>query len=133
LFYVIFIFAMIKNITKNKIIAEEYVLCDSFFSKLRGLMFSRQKSLVFIFDKEQYINLHMWFVFFPIDVVLLNKDKKVVEIKEKFKPFTLFNSNNKATYVLELHNGAVKDCKIEVNDILKVLEVRTNLKDFCIY
>ncbi|MBI4453565.1 DUF192 domain-containing protein [Candidatus Woesearchaeota archaeon] len=109
---------MIKNITKNKIIAEEYVLCDSFFSKLRGLMFSKRKPLVFVFDDEQYINLHMWFVFFPIDVVLLDKDKKVVEIKEKFKPFTFFNSKNRAKFVLELHNGAVKDCKIEVNDII---------------
>lgn len=81
-------------------------------------MFSKQKNLIFLFDDEQYINLHMWFVFYSIDVVLLNKDKKVVEIKKKFKPFTFFNSKNKATYVLELCEGAVKKSEINIGDII---------------
>jgi uncharacterized protein len=109
---------MIKNISKNKVITEDYKLCNSFFSKLKGLMFSKQSNLVFIFNKEKKIGLHMWFVFYPIDVVLLNKDKKVVEIKESFKPFSWFNSKENAKYVLELHNKTINKNNIEKEDII---------------
>ncbi len=109
---------MIKNLTKNKIIADNHKLCTSFFSKLIGLMFSKQKNLVFVFDKEKKISLHMWFVFYPIDIVLLDSNKKVVEIKERFLPFSCFNSKNKAKYVLELYCSAIKKGKVEIRDII---------------
>ena len=44
----------------------------------------------------------MFFVFYPIDVLLLNKHKEIVEIKKNFKPFTLWNSKEKGKYVVEL-------------------------------
>ncbi|MFH1439704.1 MAG: DUF192 domain-containing protein [Candidatus Woesearchaeota archaeon] len=118
---------MIKNITKNKTIVTNHEICETFFSKLKGLMFSSRdaknnhKNLVFVFNKEQRIGLHMWFVWFSIDVILLDSNKKVVEIKENFKPFRLFNSKEKAKYVLELNHGAVKDGSIEVNDVIKII------------
>ena len=119
---------MIKNISKDKIVAEDYKLCTSFFSKLKGLMFSRQsnqnrKNLVFVFSKEKRISLKMWFVFYPIDVVLLDSNKKVVEIKEMFMPFSCFNSKNKARYVLELYCGAVKEGKIKEGDKISFLHL----------
>ncbi|MBT4540111.1 DUF192 domain-containing protein [Candidatus Woesearchaeota archaeon] len=110
---------IIKNITKNRTFAQDYKLCNTFFSKAKGLMFSRKKNfrnLIFVFDKEKKIGLHMWFVFFPIDVVLLDKDKRVVEIKGNLRPFRLFNSKNKAKYVLELYQDAIKKNSIELED-----------------
>ena len=107
---------MIKNLTKNKLIAENYKLCNTFFSKLKGLMFSSRQNLVFVFKKEIYVELHMLFVWFRIDVVLLDKDKKVVELKENFKPFTFFRSKNRANYVLELNSGKINQSNIEIGD-----------------
>jgi len=109
---------MIYNTTKNTKIVEEHNICKSWYSKLKGLMFSRKdsKNLIFVFNDEKKVGLHMWFVFYPIDVVLLDSDKKVVEIKERFMPFGWFNSKEKAKYVLELYSGAVQDGKIELND-----------------
>lgn len=109
---------MIKNLTKNKIIAYDYKICKSRFSKARGLMFSRKKNLIFVFDKEEYVPLHMWFVFFPIDVMYLDKDKKIIEIKENFKPFTFYNPENKAVYVVELCNNNIKNTGTVVGDIV---------------
>jgi len=53
------------------------------------------------FGKEKHTSLHMFFVFFPIDVYFLDKDKKVVEIKKNFKPFTIYSAKNKARYLVE--------------------------------
>ena len=80
----------------------KYKICKSIWSKARGLMFSRKKNLMFVFDKEQRIGLHMFFVFFPIDVLFLDKNKKIIEIKKNFKPFTFYRSKEKAKYVIEL-------------------------------
>ena len=65
---------------------------------------------MFVFDKEKRISLHMLFVFFPIDVLFLDKNRKIIEIKKNFKPFTFYKSKNKANYVVELtepHNYKV--------------------------
>lgn len=65
-------------------------------------MFSRKRNLLFVFNEEKRISLHNFFVFFPIDLVFLDKNGRVIEIKRNFKPFTFYKSKNKAKYVLEL-------------------------------
>lgn len=44
----------------------------------------------------------MFLVFYPIDVLILDKDKIIVEIKRNFKPFTFWNAQKKGKYVVEL-------------------------------
>jgi uncharacterized membrane protein (UPF0127 family) len=70
-------------------------------SKSVGLMFSKKKTLVFYFKKEQLITLHMWFVFYPIDIYYLDKNKVVIEIKKNFKPFMLHTNKKRAQYLIE--------------------------------
>lgn len=91
---------MIKN--KNKIISKKERYCTTLLSQSLGLMFRRKQNLVMIFKKEKKARLHNFFVFYPIDVLLLDKNKKIVEIKKNFKPFTIWNSKKKGKYVVEL-------------------------------
>lgn len=96
---------MLKNKTTGNILAENVKFCNSVFSKALGLMFSSKDedtALVFVFDKPKKIDLHMFFVFYPIDVLFLDKDKKIVEIKRNFKPFSYYKATNKAKYVVEI-------------------------------
>ena len=44
----------------------------------------------------------MFFVFYKIDVLYLDENKKVIEIKKNFKPFSSYTPKNKAKYVIEL-------------------------------
>ncbi len=90
----------------------KYQICDSIWGKTRGLMFSRKKNLVFVFDEEKITGLHMCFVFFPIDVLFLDENKRIIEIKRNFRPFRFYTSKNKARYVVELtdkHNFRLGD------------------------
>lgn len=83
----------------NKII--EVKACRTFLSKLKGLMFSRKKNLLFIFNKDVNTSFHMFFVFYPIYLILLDNNKKVLETK-KLYPFTIYFPNTKFRYALEL-------------------------------
>lgn len=97
------------------------IKCESIFSKARGLMFSRKlkdSCLLFVFGKEIKISLHMFFVFFPIDVIFLNENKEVVDVKQNFRPFTVYTSKKPAKYVIEMPLGSIK--KLNKKDNKKV-------------
>jgi len=81
-------------------------------------MFSKKpdKALIFDFKKEKIISLHMLFVFYPIDVIFLNKDKKVVEIKGNFRPFRFYIPKKRAMYVIEVPEGSIERSKTELGD-----------------
>ena len=58
----------------------------------------------------------MLFVFYPIDVLFLNKNKIVVEMKENFMPFSLYTPNKKALYIIELPKNTIQKTKTEVGN-----------------
>jgi len=93
---------MIINKITNKTISKKEIVCKSFFSQARGLMFRKKHNLVMVLPKERRIGLHNFFVFYPIDVLILDKDMKIIEIKRNFRPFTFWNSKEKGKYVVEL-------------------------------
>ena len=109
---------MIKNLTNKKVISKNAKFCSSMFSRFKGLMLSKKQetALIFEFKKEQFISLHMLFVFYPIDVLFLDKTKKVVDMKECFRPFSFYNSRKRAMYAVELFNGAVNKSKTKIGD-----------------
>lgn len=107
----------IKNITRKTIVAKRFKIAMSSIEKALGLMFSEPKdALVMVFEKEKNIALHMFFVLGTIDVLFLDKNFKVVELKRNFKPFTSYTSGKKAKYVIELPAGSIKDSKTRIDD-----------------
>jgi len=108
---------MITNKTRKTLIAEKHYNFKSPISKAIGLMFSMNpKNLIFIFKKEKIVPLHMFFVIFPIDVLFLDKNKKVVDMKENFRPFTFYTPKAKAKYVIELPNKTIRKTNTRIND-----------------
>ncbi len=101
---------------KNKITIKNVKIVKSTLKQAVGLMFSKQKNVVFEFKKEKKELIHMFFVFYPIDLIFLNKNKKIVELKQNLKPFTFYKSKNKAKYILELKNNTIRNDKIKIND-----------------
>jgi len=93
---------MIKNNSSNKVISKSEIICDSILSRTLGLMFKPKSNLLMIFPEEQKISLHMFFVFYPIDVLVVDKNKKIIEIKRNFEPFTLWKSKKEGKFIIEL-------------------------------
>jgi uncharacterized protein len=88
------------------------------WQRLKGLMFEDLKkfdyALLFEFPKESVFgcSIHMIFVFFPIDVLFLNKEKKVVD-KITLLPFTPNYTPKKASkYIIEMPQGKAKKIKL---------------------
>ena len=108
---------LIKNTTKKALLAENAKLCRNIFSKSLGLMFSKKiTSLIFAFEKEKIIPLHMFFVFYPIDVLFIDKNNVVAEMKENFKPFSFYTPKKKAMFVIELPKNTIKKTNTKLGD-----------------
>ena len=116
---------MIINNNTGKIISQKERCCQTLISQALGLMFRRRQNLVMEFPIERRVSLHMMMVFFPIDVILLDKEKKVVDIKRNFKPWTIWSSAVPAQYVIELgeergSKSVLKPLAISLGDHLEM-------------
>ena len=105
----------------EKVLVKNSKLCNSLLSKAMGLRFRKKAAdtaVIFTFDTPQTVLMDMWFVFYPIDVVFLDKERRVVEIKENFLPFSFYKSKKDAVYIIEFGYGLVKKNKLRINDLL---------------
>ena len=111
---------MLINKTKKTLLSKKPKFCKTLLSKTIGLMFAfKPKTLIFAWKKEKILSLHMFFVFFPIDVLWLNKNKKVIQLKQNLKPFQIIIPKNPAQYVIEFRAGTIKKTKTQIKDLIK--------------
>ncbi len=77
---------MLRNETTNQVLAAHIIWCDTFWSRLKGLMFRRtlpsDHVLIFVYRRPSIADttIHMLFVFFPIAVLWLDEHKRVVDL-----------------------------------------------------
>jgi len=102
-------------------------LAQNSTEKTKGLMFRKSlgqnKGMLFLFDKEARYSFWMQNTFIPLDIVWLNKDKKVVFISENNQPCKWYgcpsiNPTADASYVLEVNGGIIKEIGLKVGDEL---------------
>ena len=92
--------------------------CDSFFSRLRGLMFTRElpgDSGILLADKTESRGnaaIHMFFMGYDITVLWLDKNWVIVDktLAKRWRPFYI--PKQPAQYVVELHRDRYDDYAI---------------------
>lgn len=104
--------------SNKKIIMKNTKFARTTLQRTKGLMFEEKKNfnyaLIFEFPIESRIgtSLHMLFVFFPIDVLFLDKTQKVVD-KTTLEPFIPnYTPKKAAKFVIELPKGKTKGIKL---------------------
>jgi len=114
---------MLRNSTKAIAIVEDVRIAESFFGRLRGLMFEHRSdfnyALVMPLSQDSRIraSIHMLFVFFPIAVFFVDEKKRVVD-KALLKPFALnYTPKKPCRYIIELPQE--KFSCAEVGDLLE--------------
>jgi uncharacterized protein len=92
--------------------------CDSFFTRLRGLMFTKTLTpdggLILVDSRESKFNaaIHMMFMNYDITVLWLDKDGVVVDkaLAERWRLW--YMPKQPARYVVELHRDRFDDYDI---------------------
>ncbi len=111
---------MIRNKRTRRIISYKEIRANNLFSQGHGLMFRSRQNLIMVFTVLCYVSLHNFFVFYPLEILVLDSRMKIIAIKEEFKPFTFWSfRDQKAKYCIELGLEKSKGlCKI--GDVLEV-------------
>ena len=82
----------------------KYKIYSSFFQLCWGLRFHRKlkkdEALILKPSREMHIKLSMFFVFFPITALWVNKNN-IITYVESLRPFT-YSKKKKALYIVEL-------------------------------
>lgn len=97
---------------KNKNL--ELVICNSFKSRLLGNMFKENIDNILCFPKCN--SIHTIFMKSPIDIVMLNKEKKVIHIINNLKPYKITFPKKNVYYTLEFPNN---ENIYNINDIIE--------------
>lgn len=117
-----------RLIDKNSggILAEEVEIADSFWSRLRGLMFRSkfewEKALLFRFSEPRKFRIHTFFVFFPIDLIYLDQYLKVQELVRGLSSWRVHSPEVTAKFLIELPEGKIDNARVEVGDKIELQE-----------
>ena len=93
---------------------------DTFGMRLKGLMFRRKPLIEEALHITPCNSIHMCFMYFPIDVVFLDKNKQVVKIIHHLRPWKFIAPVQGAHSVLELPSGAINELNIRLGQTLYV-------------
>jgi uncharacterized membrane protein (UPF0127 family) len=106
----------------NKVISSELKIAKTLMDRTIGLMFVKEMKGFDGLLLDPCNSVHNFFVRFPIDLIFLDNDLKIVKLIPCFKPWRITGIYFKARKVLELPNGTI-DSDIEEGDYLEVRHV----------
>lgn len=96
---------------------ENIKICNSFFSRLKGMMFQKKKTnLIYCFPKCN--SIHTFFMFKKIDVIICDKNNNIIKTISNLKPFRIVLPIKKAYYIYEYDHNL-----INLNNIINKINV----------
>ena len=109
---------LIHNLTRNVLLAQNARLADTPLKRMKGLLGRRAFS-----DGEALVirpcqSVHMLFMPFAIDVIFLDRQKRVVGLCRNLKPFQFSPVFWKSACAIELPAGTIEKTKTAAGDRL---------------
>lgn len=87
--------------------------------KIQGLVGKDKPYALMI---KTHFGIHTFGLKFPIDVLILDNDNKVVAMKKSLEPNQVFLWNPIYEKVIELPKGTIEEKAIRINDRVKVIQ-----------
>lgn len=109
----------LKNKTTGKIITKDLKIAKSFLDRFLGLLIKSNPR--FLLFKTRF-GIHTFFLKEPIDVLVLDKNMRVVTFKPNLKPNRLFFWNPTHNTLIELPEGIIKKSGIFLKTSLKITQ-----------
>lgn len=108
----------IVNETRGTVVAEDVRVADGLWSRFWGLMGRKRLPEDSGLLLKPSSSIHTAFMRFPIDVVFLDRDLRVVKVVPEMKPFRVAVAFRGAHSALELNAGAAAKAQVEAEDRL---------------
>lgn len=113
----------IVNLSSEKILANNALMADTFWSRLKGLLGRNTLPPGEALILQPCLSVHTCFMKFSIDIVFLDQQGRVVKLHENLPPWRFTPIVRNATTVVELPAGTIKAGDVKADDTLIWLEV----------
>lgn len=111
----------ILNQTQNTILAEKVIIADTPFKRIKGLLgkkdFKPGEALII----KPCNSIHTLFMRFPIDVLFVDKNNRVIKAISSLKPFCLTYIYLAASFAIELPSGTILASHTQLGDHLSII------------
>jgi hypothetical protein len=106
----------IVNLTRSTIIAEEVEIADTILSRMKGLLFRKSLAKSHALIIKPTSSIHTFFMRFPIDIVFLDKQNKILKLKVNVPPFRIILCPPRAKSAVELPSGTLHSTHTQIGD-----------------
>lgn len=110
----------VLNTSKNVLIAQEAYIAATMESRLRGLLGRASLGSNEALILKPCNSIHTFFMRFPIDVLFLDKDMKVVKTIQNMGPNKLGPIIWKSRIAIELSSGKISQTSTQVGDKIEL-------------
>jgi uncharacterized protein len=116
----------IYNKTRESFIGTEISVADTYLTRLVGLLGKGRRWCqpgrgLWIHPSQ---GIHTIGMLFPIDIVFLSKEKRVLALEEYVRPFRVSSVHLNSESVLELPPHTIFQSRIQVGDLLEIIPRR---------
>jgi uncharacterized membrane protein (UPF0127 family) len=119
------------NQTRGTAVGERIELADTSFTRMWGLLGRSGLSAGGGLWIRPSSGVHTLGMKFPIDVVGLDKEMRVVKVWHRLAPFRVTSVSLNIRSVIELAAGTINEIGIEVGDLLQISSVATASRCSC--
>lgn len=109
------------NLTRQELVVEHLAVADKFGSRFWGLMGKKELKKDAGLLLKPCSAVHTWFMKFPLDLIFLDREYRVVKMVEKLPPFWGADGGPKAQIVLELPGGKIAEKRVFLGDQLALV------------
>ncbi|NPA91034.1 MAG: DUF192 domain-containing protein [Chloroflexi bacterium] len=110
----------VYNRTRDAVLVFRGRVANTFWTRLRGLIATPPlepgEGLLLLPSR----GIHSWFMSYPIDVLYLDSQGRVVDVEEHVSPWRVGRPRWRAHMVLEVPAGMVRATNTQVGDVLDV-------------
>ncbi len=90
------------------------------WSRARGLIGTKPLAPHEALIIDPSMGVHTWFMTYPIDVIYVDDNDRVVDLDEDMLPWRMGRIRFKSSYVIELAVGAIRTSRTEIGDQLRI-------------
>lgn len=113
---------LLFNKSNKNVIVKKLSVADGFWSRMKGLMWKKDLA-----EDEGLLlvpcnSVHSMFMRFPIDLLFLDRELKIIRIIERFKPWKATPIFRDCHQVVEIKAGVASKKGVTVKDELEVIK-----------
>jgi uncharacterized membrane protein (UPF0127 family) len=109
----------VTNTSRKIVIGDRIQIADTSLTRLFGLLGRRSLDAGRGLWIKPSSGVHTFGMTFPIDVIGLDKERRVIKLWSNLVPWRVTSVSTKLRSVVELPAGTIQQCGVQIDDLLE--------------